>query len=90
MRYNRRVRIQTHMRAVQQAAEIAGGVTSLAAYLQVSPMMIAAWVQGATDVPAAVFLRIVDIIVEHEGGRIRGAIPLSEVDTFKHRQAANT
>lgn len=84
------MRIQTHMRAVQQAVEIAGGIVPLATYLQVSPMLIAAWIQGATDVPAAPFLRIVDIIVEHEGARIRGAIPLSEVQSFKHRQAANS
>lgn len=84
------MRNQTHMRAVQQAAEIAGGMAPLAAFFHVSPIVIAAWIQGSLDVPPAAFLRVVDIIVEHESARIRGAIPPSEVETFRHREAANS
>jgi hypothetical protein len=75
-----------HMRAVQRATEIAEGVTSLAKYLEVPPVLIAAWIQGARDVPAAALLKMVEIILDHTA---RGVIPPSLVETFKHREAAN-
>lgn len=78
-----------HMLAMQRAAEIAGGLAPLARYLKVSPFLVAVWIQGGSDVPAAAFLKVVEIIVDQEGARMRGAIPASEAETFKHRQAAN-
>jgi len=84
------IRNQTHMRAVQLAAEIAGGARPLAVYLQVSPLLIGAWIQGTHEPPAAVFLKVVEILLGQEAARIRGAIPCSEAETFKHRQAANS
>ncbi len=79
-----------HIRAVQRAADIAGGQASLARYLEVSPLLIAAWILGAADVPAAAFLRIVDIVIDHEGARQPGAIPAREAEIFRHREAANS
>lgn len=79
-----------HMRAVQRATEIAEGVTPLAMYLDVPPALVAAWIQGTNEVPQAVFLKVVEIIVEHAGPRMRGAIPPSLVQTFRHREAANS
>ena len=84
------MRNRIHMRAVQRAADIAGGLTPLARYLDISPLLVASWVHGATEVPAAAFLRIVDILVGHEEARTRGAIPASEAETFRHREAANS
>jgi hypothetical protein len=78
-----------HMRAVQRATEIAEGVTPLAMYLEVPPVMIAAWIQGTSEVPQAVFLKVVEIIVDHAAPRMRGVIPPSLVETFRHREAAN-
>jgi hypothetical protein len=78
-----------HMRAVQRATEIAEGVTPLAMYLEVPPVMIAAWIQGTSEVPPAVFLKVVEIIVDHAAPRMRGVIPPSLVETFRHREAAN-
>jgi hypothetical protein len=77
------------MRAVQRAMDIAEGVTPLARYLQVPPALIAAWIQGTSDVPAAAFLRVIEIILDHAAPRMRGVIPPSLVETFRHREAAN-
>jgi DNA-binding transcriptional regulator YdaS (Cro superfamily) len=77
------------MRTVQRATEIAEGVIPLAIYLGVPPATIAAWIQGASEVPPALFLKIVEIVVDHAAPRMRGVIPPSLVETFKHRKAAN-
>jgi hypothetical protein len=78
-----------HRRAVQRATEIAEGVTPLAACLQVAPVMIAAWIQGTSEVPAAALLRVIEVILDHAAPRMRGVIPPSLVESFKHREAAN-
>jgi hypothetical protein len=78
------------MRAVQLAAEIAGGTRPLAMYLNVSPILIGAWIEGSHEPPTAIFLKVVEILLGQEGARLRGAIPCSEAETFKHRQAANS
>ena len=76
------------MRAVERAAELAQGIEALALYLGVPPAAVAAWIQGTSEVPAGPFLRVVEIIID-SGGRMRGVIPSSLVESFKHRQAAN-
>jgi len=83
-----RVGNRIHMRAVQRAAEIADGVIPIAIYLGVAPAVVAAWIKGTTDVPPGAFLKVVELIVEH-GPRMRGVIPPSLVESFKHRPAAN-
>ena len=77
------------MRAAQRASEIAEGIEALAVYLGVPPVAVAAWIQGTSEVPPGVFLRVVDIIVDHGAPRMRGVIPPSLVETFRHRPAAN-
>lgn len=83
-----RVANRIHMRAVQRATEIADGVIPIAAYLGVAPAVVAAWIKGTSEVPPGAFLKVVAIIVDH-GPRMRGVIPPSLVETFKHSQAAN-
>jgi len=78
------------MRAVQLAAEIAGGARPLAIYLEVSPLLITAWIEGTQDLPVATFLKVVEIVLGQEGARLRGAIPTCEAESFKHREAANS
>jgi hypothetical protein len=48
-----------------RAAEILGGPEALVDYLGVPPARLAAWLRGEGDPPADVFLRSVDIVVEH-------------------------
>jgi DNA-binding transcriptional regulator YdaS (Cro superfamily) len=78
-----------YMRAVQRAADIAGGVTPLAMYLEAPPPLVTFWINGTSEVPPRVLLKIVEIIIDYDGSRVRGAIPPSLVDVFKERQAAN-
>jgi hypothetical protein len=78
-----------HMRAVQRATEISEGVTPLAMHLEVPPVLIAAWIQGTSEVPVAAFQRVVEIILDHVAPRMRGVIPPSLVQSFRHREAAN-
>ena len=83
-----RVANRVHMRAVQRATEIAEGVIPIAAYLGVAPAVVVAWIKGTSEVPPGAFLKVVAIIVDH-GPRMRGVIPPSLVETFKHSPAAN-
>ena len=79
-----------HMRAVQLACDIAGGSRPLAMYLNASPLLVAAWIEGVYEPPANAFLKVIEIILVHEAARLRGAIPSCEAELFKHRPAANS
>ena len=57
---------QTRVRTLRRAAEIIGGEQRLALYLGVTPSHLALWIRSAADTPDAVFLRAVDIVLEHE------------------------
>jgi DNA-binding transcriptional regulator YdaS (Cro superfamily) len=78
------------MRAVERAIEIAEGIEALAAWLGVPPVAVAAWIHGTSEVPPAPFLKVVELIVEYGARGVRGSIPSSLVETFKHRPAANS
>jgi hypothetical protein len=82
------MRDRIHMRAVQRAAEIFDGTGALASYLNVPPLLVTAWVQGASEVPASAFLKIVEIIVDSDTRR-GGMIPLNLVERFRYSTAAN-
>ena len=78
-----------HMRAVQRAAEIVGGVMPLARSLDVPPLLVYAWSEGTHDVPAEAFLRMVEILLEAEYA-VCGPIAESERESFRYRAAANS
>lgn len=84
------MRDRIHMRAVQRAAEIFDGTGPLASYLNVPPLLITAWIQGASEVPAPAFLKVVEIIVDYDATRARGLIPPVLVASFRYRDAANS
>ena len=77
------------MRAVERAAELAQGIEALALYLGVPPAAVAAWIQGTSEIPPGPFLKAVEIIIDSGGSGMRGVIPASLVESFKHREAAN-
>jgi DNA-binding transcriptional regulator YdaS (Cro superfamily) len=84
------VRHLIHIRTVRRAAEVAGGMTSLAARLGVSPLSVAAWMDGTSEVPAESFRKLVEIIVEQQRERLGSAIPTWEAEEFRYREAANS
>jgi|SoiMethySBSTD1v2_1073268.scaffolds.fasta_scaffold2878364_1 hypothetical protein len=51
--------------ALHRAAELLGGPDELAQYLGVPQSYLRVWLAGK-PIPATVFLRTIDIIVEHE------------------------
>ena len=53
-----------YSRALQRASELLGGRDKLAAYLDVAPADVQKWISGAARPPQAVFLRVVDFIID--------------------------
>ena len=46
------------------AQQVLGGPVALARYLRAQPATLAAWLSGQEEVPDAVFLRIVDLLLD--------------------------
>jgi hypothetical protein len=55
-----------HVRTLQRAAQVAGGVEMLASYLKVRPSRLRLWLQGSVTPPMDVFLRAVDLLTHHD------------------------
>jgi len=58
-----------YTRTLVRAAEILGGEVELAFRLQVTPSHLHLWMRGLSEPPRDVFLRAVDLVVEHDQGR---------------------
>ena len=56
---------EVHVRTLRRAAELVGGEQALALQLKVTPSHVALWLAGAEEPPAEVFLRAVDIVMNH-------------------------
>jgi hypothetical protein len=52
--------------ALRRACDILGGTPSLRRYLGVSAIALSVWMAGTEPPPTEVFLKAVDVIVEHE------------------------
>jgi len=55
-----------HERTLLRAAGILGGVDALAERLQVHPALLGMWMRGTMALPADVFLKVVDILLERD------------------------
>ena len=60
-------------RALRRAAQILGGEIQLSRYLRVSVLSVTVWMAGAEPPPTDVFLRAVDVIVDHDLDDLRGS-----------------
>lgn len=56
---------EVHRRALQRALELTGGVEPLAVYLKVPVNAVQFWLNGNSPLPGDVFLRIVDLVLDH-------------------------
>jgi hypothetical protein len=54
-----------HARTLKRAADICGGEEQLAAWLRVTPRHLNRWIEGLAQPPTDVFLRAVDLVVDH-------------------------
>ena len=57
--------MSVYLAALMRAAEIIGGRSALAEYLDVPPERLDAWLAGAQATPPDVFLRSIDVITDH-------------------------
>jgi hypothetical protein len=55
-----------HVRTLQRAAHVAGGVEMLASYLKVRPSRLRLWLQGSVTPPMDVFLCAVDLLTQDD------------------------
>jgi hypothetical protein len=55
-----------HSRALQRAAELLGGTEALGVYLGVTPTKLGIWMRGSIAPPGDVFVRVVDLLLEHD------------------------
>jgi hypothetical protein len=62
-----------HIRALQRAAELLGGQEALALYLHVGPLAVRFWISGSAPVPADVFIKVVDLLVDHSIDEIQAS-----------------
>lgn len=60
----------TKARILQRALEIVGSREDLARLLQVRQVPLATWLNGVTPLPDDIFLRAVDIVLNHETDRL--------------------
>jgi hypothetical protein len=60
------------MRAFLRAAELAGGVETLAELLHFPKAQALRWMSGEERVPSGAFLKIVDFLIERDLRRITG------------------
>jgi hypothetical protein len=62
---------QVEQRALWRAMEFHGGAEGLAALLDASPEQVRRWSEGSEPVPAAVFAKVVDLVIEHDLAELR-------------------
>lgn len=55
-----------YRRVVARVALLQGGVERLAGRLDVSSSLVTRWVEGLAPIPPDVFLRCVDLLLEHQ------------------------
>ena len=55
-----------YIRSFARAAELLGGVDKLAAHLNVSQSHLQLWIKGLGDPPVALFLRVVDLLMDQK------------------------
>jgi hypothetical protein len=61
----RHAEVDFYARTLARAAVISGGPAALATRLNVGTAQIEAWMSGSDDIPPAIFLDVVDVIMEH-------------------------
>jgi hypothetical protein len=63
-----------YSRAFTRAAHLLGGVERLRAHLGVGMVQMNLWLRGQAKPPDAIFLKVVDVLAEHEEEELRGRV----------------
>jgi CheY-like chemotaxis protein len=72
-RANSKFMNETHIKALHRAAQIKGGINRLASHLAVPEQSLLLWMDAKAAVPAAVFLKVVDLLLAAEMSGVNAA-----------------
>jgi hypothetical protein len=75
--------IETYKAALARAAQIAGGVQSLSDLVRVPVADLMRWIRGESKPPMAVFLRVIDILIEDSRKSVFHPLPGEASDRAK-------
>jgi hypothetical protein len=67
-----------YVKTLVRAAHIAGGEAELALRLRVTPSHLHLWILGAKTPPLEVFLKAVDIVLEHDQPKTAPWLPQTD------------
>lgn len=56
---------ESYRRVLARVAILEGGIERLAVHLGVSSSLVTQWIEGLTPIPPDIFLRCVDLLLEH-------------------------
>ena len=75
------MRNDLHIKALERASAVKGGIGSLATFLGVSESTVALWMQGKATLPAPMFEKVLDILLDGDMAALIGASARTEAKT---------
>jgi CheY-like chemotaxis protein len=67
------MRNDLHIKALERASAVKGGIAKLAAYLAVSESTLALWMKGKATLPAAMFEKVLDVLLDGDMAALTGS-----------------
>jgi CheY-like chemotaxis protein len=67
------MRNDLHIKALERASAVKGGIGSLATFLGVSESTVALWMQGKATLPAPMFEKVLDILLDGDMAALIGS-----------------
>jgi CheY-like chemotaxis protein len=68
------MRNDLHLKALERASAVKGGIGKLAAYLAVSESTLVLWMKGKATLPAAMFEKVLDILLDGDMAALTGSV----------------
>ena len=68
------MRNDLHIKALERASAVKGGMSKLASHLAVSETTLALWMKGKATLPAAMFEKILDILLDGDMAALTGSV----------------
>jgi CheY-like chemotaxis protein len=68
------MRNDLHIKALERASAVKGGIAKLAAHLAVSESTLALWMKGKATVPASVFEKVLDVLLDGDMAALTGSV----------------
>ena len=68
------MRNDLHLKALERASAVKGGISKLATHLAVSESTLALWMKGKATLPAAMFEKVLDILLDGDMAALTGSV----------------